>query len=132
MSYDNEIRQSGSLTVDTSDGNGGAAGIAITVNLTDRDEPIQVTAGFARLRENPQNGKVDLVCSRLLPEDGDPSRGRTPSGAGRPGSVVIETERGSAADARPCAWSIRWTPSTPFLRVSCQPRRFQVPRSERL
>ena len=77
--------------MDASDSNGGQAGLAITVNLTDRDEPIQVTACFARLRENPQNGKVDLVCSRLLPEDGDPSRGRTPSGAGNPGSVVIET-----------------------------------------
>ena len=44
VSYDNEIGQSGSLTVDASDGNGGAAGIAITVNLTDRDESTPVTA----------------------------------------------------------------------------------------
>ena len=44
VTYDYEGKSSYSLTVEVSDGNGGAASIAVTVNLTDVDEAIPVTA----------------------------------------------------------------------------------------
>ena len=49
MTYDYETKQSYSLTVVASDGNGGTASLAVTINLTDVAEATPVTACFTTI-----------------------------------------------------------------------------------